>query len=520
MRVLLVHPEFPLSFWTLRQSLKMAARKTLFPPLGLITVAALLPLEWEFRLADLNTRKLTEEDWNWADLVMITAMVVQREGLFSLIKEAKAREKTVVVGGPYSTSAPEQALEAGCDFLLRGEGENTIPLFLSALARGETQGVFQSVTKPDITASPIPRFDLLTIRDYAVMGIQTSRGCPFDCEFCDIVQLYGRTVRYKTPKQIVAELEAVYRTGWRAEVFISDDNFVGSSSHARAALQAIIPWMKEKGYPFSFWTQVSVNLGQDLELMDLMTEANFSHVFIGIESPDEDVLARNRKYHNIRNSLIESLRTINENGLSIMGSFIIGFDGERKGADDRIAALVEEAGVPLVMVNLLGVLRNTRLWERLKNEGRLIQHRTSSAGLWERLAFVPTRPEDEIMREYTNVWDRIYEPSTFLARAYRFYVTMRPTRRALAAQRGQALPPSKPLAKPPLRQELQHLLGLFYLVWWQGIRSPHRRQFWSQMMGIHKKNPSRLIAYLKTCALGENMFHYRNQILERARADE
>ena len=249
MRALLVCPEFPLSFWSFRKAVRFRGNKTTNPPLGLLTVAALLPPAWELRLADLNTRRLTDDDWQWADLILISAMYIQREGLLALVAEAKRRGKTVVVGGPHPTSLPEAALEAGSDFVVRGEGENTIPLLLEAMKNGKT-GVIENDARPDLTTSPIPRFDLLRLDDYDTMTIQTSRGCPFDCEFCDVVNLFGRKPRYKTPAQVIAELESLYRLGARGAVFFCDDNFIGSKKQARALLQELTPWLRSRGEPF------------------------------------------------------------------------------------------------------------------------------------------------------------------------------------------------------------------------------------------------------------------------------
>jgi radical SAM superfamily enzyme YgiQ (UPF0313 family) len=301
MRVLLINPKFPNSFWSLQQSCDILGRKALMAPLGLLTLAALLPGDWEFRLADLNARRLRPEDWDWAELVMLSAMIVQRGGLLNLVREAKQRGKTVVVGGPYPTSVPQDILEAGADFLVRGEGETTIPRWLAAWRAGETHGVIEPDGRPDMSLSPVPRFDLLNLDDYIIVGVQTSRGCPFNCEFCDIVNLYGRKPRYKSPDQVLAELETLYNLGWRREVFICDDNFIGNHTHARAILDKLIPWMKSHGEPFSFWTQVSANLGQHAAMVDLLTAANFGTVFIGVESPDEEVLVGTRKYQNVKN---------------------------------------------------------------------------------------------------------------------------------------------------------------------------------------------------------------------------
>ena len=330
-----------------------------------------LPAEWELRLADLNTRKLTEQDWEWADLIMFTAMLVQKESLLALIREAVKRGKTTVAGGAYPTSIPEEVLDAGVDFLVQGEAEDAMPLFLAALRDGAKSAVFEEPVEPDLTKSPVPRFDLLRFDDYTTLTMQTSRGCPFECEFCDVVNLYGRKTRHKTPDQVLTELETLYGLGWRKEVFICDDNFVGDKRHAHAVLHKIIPWMKNHGEPFSFTTQASVNLGQDKDLIDRLTEANISRIVVGVESPDENVLALTRKHQNIRHPLAQSLSNMNHNGLFVIASFIIGFDQEREGAGNRICEFVEELGIPMVTLNTLSILPNTCLWDRLKQEGRL-----------------------------------------------------------------------------------------------------------------------------------------------------
>ncbi|MGA9753897.1 MAG: radical SAM protein [Desulfobaccales bacterium] len=426
-------------------------RKTLLPPLGLLTVAALLPQEWEFRLADLNLGPLTAASWQWADLVMITGMIIQREGILSLVRQAKEQGKTVIVGGPCATSLPQDMLDAGADFVVRGEGETTIPRLLAALRAGQPGGVIKEDGKPKMTISPVPRFDLITLDDYVAIGIQTSRGCPFDCEFCDIVSLYGRTPRYKDPGQVVAELETLYHLGWRGVVFISDDNFIGNQDHARAILNRLIPWMEGHGEPFCFWTQASMNLGQDREMIDLLTAANFAYVFLGVETPEPDILRAAGKYQNLRNPLKDSLAAINANGLNMIASFIIGFDGEQSGAVDRIAEFVEELAIPIIMINILQPLPNTRLWNRLEKEGRLLYGKTSGDFYGMGFNYLPTRPQEEILGEFVRGLDRLYEPSRYLARAYRYFLTMRPTRRALARQAGENAPaPPRPPRNRPL----------------------------------------------------------------------
>jgi len=437
MRVLLVNAQAEFSFWTLPTSCRLSGAKTQAPPLGLITVAALLPDEWELRLVDLNTRTLTEDDWNWSDMVMASGMLGQRASLLAIVREAKERGKRVVVGGPYPTAVPEDVLGAGVDFVVRGEGENTVPLLLEALREGKTGGIIENQEKPDMSTSPVPRYDLLRLRDYAYLLIQTSRGCPFESEFCDVVSLLGRKPRYKSADQVIEELERLYHLGWRKAVFVADDNFIGSKKHARAILEKLIPWQKSKGDPFGFMSQASVNLGRDPEMIDLMTAANFGSVFIGIESPDEEVLRLTHKYQNIQNSAADAVAAINRNGLMVQGSFIIGFDGEKKGVDDRVCALVEATGIPLVMINLLHALPGTQLWKRLEREGRLTENMVVGEYMTgDRMNFVPNRPEREILEEFEQTWDYLYEPERYLARVSRYYLNMRPTRAATAAKKG------------------------------------------------------------------------------------
>jgi radical SAM superfamily enzyme YgiQ (UPF0313 family) len=518
MRALLVCPEFPLSFWSFQKSCRLRGNKTVNPPLGLVTVAALLPTEWEMRLADLHTRNLTEEDWQWADLILISAMYIQRAGLLALVREAKRRGKTVVAGGPHPTSLPEAVLAAGCDFVVRGEGENTIPLLLEAMRHGKT-GIIENDEKPDLTTSPIPRFDLLRLNDYATLTIQTSRGCPFDCEFCDVVNLFGRLPRHKTPKQVIAELETLHRLGARGSVFICDDNFIGSKKHARALLQELTPWLRSRGEPFRFLTQASVNLGQDLEMIDLMTAANFDKVFIGIESPDENVLQISHKYHNIKNPLRESLQNIQQHGLAVMGSFIIGLDGEKPGAGERIGAFMEQTAIPTAMLGVLQAAPHTRLWHRLEREGRLRQDVGEDLGTFSALNYEPDRPEAEIMQEYVETWDYLYEPSRYLSRAFRYYLAMRPVRRAQAVAALGPLPKDRvPDQGMTWRRILIGIKAFFKIIWWQGVRTSYRRQFWTQMIGMLRHNPTRFMGYIVTCAMGGDLFDMRRVVREKVTA--
>jgi len=495
MRVLLLYPLFPKSFWSFDKALELIGRKVSLPPLGMITVAAILPQTWEFRLVDRNIRLETEADWAWADLVIISGMIVQKPDMIHLIRETKRRGKLVAVGGPYVTSVPEAAQEAGVDFLVLDEGEITLPLLVEALERGETSGVFRAYgEKPDITTTPIPRFDLLDLKAYNEMSVQFSRGCPFQCEFCDIIVLYGRKPRTKTPTQMLAELQALYDLGWRRSVFLVDDNFIGNKRNVKLLLRELGPWMAAHGYPFRLATEASVDLGQDQELLDLMIDANFGAVFLGIETPDTDSLALTQKFQNTRNSLMESVETINRSGLSVMAGFILGFDGEKAGAGDRIIEFVEATAIPKAMFGMLQALPNTALWKRLQKEGRLLEEKQETQGhQMDLMNFVPTRPLEELAREYVSCFWELYEPSRYLSRVYRHFMTMKPAPH-----------------KVPFRMlELVEMRAVLTICWRQGIKRNTRFQFWRQLFSIIRHNPNVFVPYLSNCALIEHFLQYR-----------
>jgi radical SAM superfamily enzyme YgiQ (UPF0313 family) len=495
MRVLLLYPLFPKSFWSFDKALELIGRKVSLPPLGLITVAAILPQIWEFRLVDRNVQSETEADWAWADLVLISGMIVQKPDMLHLIIEAKRRGKPVAVGGPYVTSSPEAVESAGADFLVLDEGEITLPMLVDALNRGETSGVFSAEgEKPDVTTTPIPRFDLLDLGAYNEMSVQFSRGCPFQCEFCDIIVLYGRKPRTKTPAQLLAELQTLYDLGWRRSVFVVDDNFIGNKRNVKLMLRELIPWMAKHDYPFRFTTEASVDLAQDQELLDLMVTANFCAVFLGIETPDTDSLSLTKKFQNTRNSLVESVQTINRAGLRVMAGFIIGFDGEKAGAGDRIIDFVETTAIPQALFSMLQALPNTALWDRLQKEGRLINakqeaniHQTTLSN------FIPTRPLSELAHEYARCFWELYEPTRYLARIYRHYLHMRPT----LHQKKFKMP------------ELIEFRALLLICWRQGLKRNTRFQFWRQLVLIIWHNPSVLVPYLSNCALIEHFIEYR-----------
>ncbi|HEY9697426.1 MAG TPA: B12-binding domain-containing radical SAM protein [Trichocoleus sp.] len=502
MKALLLYPQFPQSFWSYDRFMEIAGLKAVIPPLGIITVAALLPQDWEIRFHDRNVACETAADWEWCDIVILSAMLVQKPDFQALIRKAVQLGKPVAVGGPYPTSVPQDALEAGANFLVLDEGEMTVPQFLAAIDRGETEGVFRSLDKPDVTQSPLPRFDLLQQDAYLMMAIQFSRGCPFNCEFCDIISLYGRKPRTKEPSQALAELQALYDLGWRGSLFIVDDNFIGNQRNVKRFLHDLIPWMQQHNYPFTFITEASVNLAEDDELLQLMSEAGFYAVFLGIETPDQDSLQVTRKVQNTRNPLVEACNKINEAGLLIYAGFILGFDGERFGAGDRIQAFIEQTSIPQPMLGILQALPNTALWERLKKEQRLIDEGSHPTGDQNTLMnFVPTRPLAEIAREYVEGFWTLYEPQNYLKRCLQQCLKVRSPKHQTH------------MMQFPLGKSIQFLAQL---IWYQGIcRSEIRGQFWRQLWIILVKKPQVLNLYLGLCAAGEHFWEYRALARER-----
>jgi radical SAM superfamily enzyme YgiQ (UPF0313 family) len=508
MNVLLVYPKLPLSFWSAPEAIRFNAAKALFAPLGPITLAALLPTDWNIKFIDYNVSELTEADWHWLDALMISGMIVQKEGFHTLIKEAKKRSKLTIAGGPYPTLMPEELIEAGCDYVICGEAENAIQSLLTALHSGKSGQIITSTEKPDLSCTPVPRYDLINLNNYLFFLVQTTRGCPFSCEFCDIAGLYGKVPRVKDPSQVMAEIEHLYQLGARGTILFADDNFIANKKNAKAICRELIVWNKKRRQPFGFMTQASVNLGQDLEMIDLMTAANFGEIFIGIESPDEDILTAHQKHHNVSNPLFESIENIRNNGLSIIGSFIIGFDNEEQGAGQRICDFVDQTHIPTVMLNILTAPPGTKLSKRLQEEGRLFDRVTkphSGETTFSLPNFTPSRPLEEIIEEYIAMWEYLYHPARFLERTYKFCLAVRPTRKATATDNDTQ--PSEKLAETagaPFRQSFYAYLAFLHHVWGHGIVAPHRVQFWKQLYGMWKKNPSRLKKYLIHCISGES----------------
>jgi radical SAM superfamily enzyme YgiQ (UPF0313 family) len=495
MRVLLLYPLFPKSFWSFEKTLALVDCKALMPPLGLITVAAILPQSWEFRLVDHNIQEVTESDWDWAELVIISGMIVQKNDLLAQIAAAKRHNKLVAVGGPYATTSPQEVESA--DFLVLDEGEITLPMFIAAIERGDRSGVFRSTEKPAVTETPIPRYDLLDLTAYDNMSVQFSRGCPFQCEFCDIIVLYGRKPRTKTPQQLLAELECIYNLGWRGAVFMVDDNFIGNKRNVKLLLQELKVWMAEKGYPFGLTTEASVDLAQDDELMKLMVECNFKKVFLGIETPDRDSLALTSKFQNTRDPLTESINKITTAGMQVMAGFIIGFDGEKAQAGDRIVQFVEQTNIPLAMFSMLQALPSTALWDRLEKEGRLLNG-SANINQTTLMNFVPTRNIEDIATEYVNAFWKLYDPAAYLERVFRYYMMLGSVKNSKS-----------------LRPSWKSIRALGLILWKQGVVAQTRGLFWKNLIQVLVKKPRQLEIYLTLCAYLEHFTEYRFIVREQ-----
>jgi radical SAM superfamily enzyme YgiQ (UPF0313 family) len=437
--VLIVCPRFEAeTFWSFKRTSKAFGAKYPAPPLGLITVAALLPQSWTIRLVNRNTEELTSDDLDWAELVLTGGMLPQMGDTLDVVDLCRARGKPVAVGGPSVTSSPD--IYQTANFRVLGEAEGVIDQFVEAWEAGARDGLFEAEKfQVDVTKTPVPRFDLLNFDDYLHIGVQFSRGCPFICEFCDIIELYGRVPRAKTNAQMLVELDELYRLGYRGLVDFVDDNLIGNKKAVKAFLPELAKWLEARDYPFEFTTEASINLADDHELLMLMNRANFVGVFVGIESPDTATLIAMRKKQNTRRSIARSIHRIYAAGLFVHAGFIIGFDSETQSAADTMVELIEEAAIPVCMVGLLYALPNTQLTRRLEKEGRLHPHLRrqdvkSADQCTMGLNFATLRPRQEVLADYARILGRIYDPVAFAGRLQRLATLLdncgrkRPTR--------------------------------------------------------------------------------------------
>ena len=427
MNILLVYPAYPETFWSFKQVLRFVRKKATYPPLGLLTVASMLPQEWNKRLVDLNVSELRDEHIAWADMVFISAMIVQKPSAREVVMRCKEHGRTVVAGGPAFTTMIERF--EGVDHFVLNEAEVTLPMFLEDLKNGCPKHVYASWVRPDITKTPLPMWSLINFKDYVTMPVQYSRGCPFDCDFCDIVIMNGHIPRVKAPEQMIAEFQALYNAGWRGSVFVVDDNFIGNKANVKGMLPALIEWQKRHRYPFSLLTEASVNLADDHELMGMMSEANFHKVFLGIETPCTESLTECGKLQNTKRDLAETVRIIHRHGMQVMAGFIVGFDSDTESIFETQIRFIQKVGVVTAMVGLLNVLPRTRLWRRLKSEGRLLGE-TTGENTDGSLNFIPRMDREKLIAGYKQIISRIYSPKNYYKRIHTFIRHYKPTVRA------------------------------------------------------------------------------------------
>jgi hypothetical protein len=472
--VLMVFPRFnPNSFWNLQALCDIRGARCPCPPLGLITVAALLPPSWNVRLINRNAEELTDAHLDWADVVFTGGMLPQQRDTLVLIERCHQRGKPVVVGGPDATSSPEHYRTA--DFLVLGEAEGVIDRFIDAWSSGSKGGTFAAEKfQADVTKTPVPRFDLLKREHYVYIGVQFSRGCPFTCEFCDIIELYGRVPRAKTSAQMLGELDAIYRTGYRGHVDFVDDNFIGNKKAIKKFLPDLIAWQKARRYPFQFSTEASMNLADDSRLLAMMREANFFAVFMGIESPDTETLVSMQKKQNTRRSLADSVHKIYAAGMYVLAGFIVGFDNEKRSVAPGMIDCIETTTIPVCMVGLLTALPNTQLTRRLIAEDRLRPFVSGSDQCSAGLNFVTLRPRRDVLADFKAVLESVYRPAAYFGR-------VRTVGRALDCPNHAII--------GSIRQLLRDLRVLGRLAWRMTVQMPElRRHFWGTLAHCARHN--------------------------------
>ncbi len=491
MRVLLVNPEFPDSYWSGRFALPFAGRRSLLPPLGLLTVAALLPRDWEYRLVDINNDPLRDEDIRWADVAMLTGMLVQRRSLHEVLARCRREGLRTVVGGPYATALPGELALA--DHVVVGEAEDLAADLAADLSAGRAKPLYRESGKPDLTAAPLPRYDLIRPDAYHQMALQFSRGCPFSCEFCDIIVMYGRKPRTKTPGQIIAELEAIRSMGFVGDVFFVDDNFIGNKKAVRQVLPEIAGWRKRTQAPLDFYTEASMNLADDPALVDSMTGAGFSAVFTGIETPSPEGLKETHKYQNLRRDLVAQVHGLLNQGLDVWAGFILGFDSDGPDIFDRMTKFIRDAAIPYAMVGLLSALPNTPLYQRLDREGRL---RPDVPGDQFGLTNVKTvMPARKMLAGYRRVLESLYHPEPFFQRCRDNLAQWRPAAGSL-----------RPLVPRDFLSGLKAITG-------QGILGGYRKPYWRFLKWVLEKQPSKLPRAIAQAAAGHHYITYTRRVV-------
>lgn len=460
MKVLLISPRYPDTFWSLRHAVQFSPAKATFPPLGLLTVAALLPADWPKKLVDMNVEPLTEAHLQWAEVAFVSAMAIQSASTQDILRRCRACNLKVVAGGPLFTHLPD--MDPSPDHVVIGEAEELMPRLVQDLIQNHAQAVYRAEGFPEVTRTPVPAWHLLKLSNYTDTSIQFTRGCPFNCEFCDVVLLNGRRPRYKTTRQIMAELDALYAAGWRGEVMFVDDNFIGHKGRAKELLTVLKNWQSERHYPFWFMTQASLNLADDPELLTLMSQADFKKVFIGFESTATESLDECHKHQNQNRDSMMAVRVMQQSGLEVMGGFILGFDSDPPSIFDDQVRFIQSAGIPAAMMGLLSAPPGTPLWHRLEAEGRLLGLPSGDNTTdIKALNFIPKMGRKTLVTGYKSVLKRLYDPEAYFQRVLTFFRHYRPN--------GHRPP------QPPRPEEIR---AFCKIVWHLGLKEPIRLTFW------------------------------------------
>ncbi|MFO0750810.1 MAG: DUF4070 domain-containing protein [Myxococcota bacterium] len=499
MKILLVHPSYPITYWGFQYALRYSGAKAMLPPLGLVTLAALLPAEWDMRLVDLNIESLPDATLAWADAVLIGGMRVQADSMHEVTARAHALGKTVVVGGPAPTTSPGEYADA--DVVFQGEAEGRVPSLVSAIveavAEADRQGArtprvlsAEGLPSPAMTTSPTPRFELLQLARYDTMSIQTSRGCPYRCEFCDIIEIFGRVPRIKSAEQVIGEMEALRLLGWRGAIFVVDDNFIGNRPAVRKLLPKLTAYQAERGHPFDLSTEASINLASDEPLVTAMVEAGFSGIFVGIESPDAASLQGTQKTQNLRMDLLEAVNSLSKAGLEVMAGFIVGFDEDGPAIFEAQRAFIQSTPIPIAMAGLLMALPQTQLWRRLDREGRL--RTTTNGDQFGRPNFVPTLDEATLVKGYAQLLSDLYQPKAYFERVQR-----------------QALLGGK--TPGHARVKLSDVWKLVKVMFMLGIVRSWRGHFWKLLFKTARKAPHNLRRAVVLAAMGDHMIRYTKE---------
>ncbi len=500
LKVLMVWPKFPPSFWGFEGVLDMLPEAAMTPPLGLITVAALCPPSWTIRLLDHCFEEVRTQDLLWADLVMVSAMHAQRLDAISILAQARSLGRRTFVGGPWASTEPDAVLEAA-DHALVGEAEEAFAAIALALEQGTAERLYRVVDKPDMTSSPVPRFDLLHLDKYTSMPVQFSRGCPFQCEFCDIITIYGRKPRAKTPEQLIGELDVLRSLGWRNEVFIVDDNFIGNHHKALALSKDLAEWQVRHDHPFSFYTEASIDLADKTELLTAMVEANFMYVFIGIETPSAEALKGSRKFQNLRSDNVKQVRVIQEAGLWVLAGFIVGFDSDEEDIFQRQLDFIDLTSITWAMAGVLQAPPTTALHDRMKLEGRLIENSEAITN-FSPPNFETNLPLPVLLRGLSTLLFGLYEAKPFFKRALRSLEVWQP--------RPSQVPPRLPL--------LYNLRVLGSSMWHQGVRSTYKLEYWKflyQLVRKFARKPAQLWLGIMVLMSANHFLIYSREVAEQ-----